>query len=158
MIRFIPMTLELSKELNKYIDSNIKKYALFDSDFTEEYLYYQSKEAITDSIINNYVLAVADNANIIGYLVLNIFIDENNIKGCNINPIIVFNPYRNKGYGCKIITSLYSSNLIKEDIKYYECAIDKTNIESIALFNKSGFIEYDDKDNFIYMRKGGYNE
>lgn len=147
------MTLELSKELNKYIDSNIKKYALFDSDFTEEYLYYQSKESITDSIINNYVLAVYDNANIIGYLVLNIFIDENNIKGCNINPIIVFNQYRNKGYGYNILNTLFESNIIKEDIKYYECAIDKTNIESIALFNKLKFKEHNQNKNYIYMRK-----
>ena len=155
MIKFINMTLELSKELNNNIDSKIKEYALFDSDFTEEFLYYKSKEAITDSIINNYVLAVYDNANIVGYLVLNIFIDENNIKGCNINPIIVFNPYRNKGYGYNILNTLFRSNVIKEDIKYYECAIDKSNIESITLFNKLEFKEYNQKDNFIYMRKGG---
>jgi len=147
------MTLELSKELNNNIDSKIKEYALFDSDFTEEYLYYQSKEAITDSIINNYVLAVYDNANIIGYLVLNIFIDENNIKGCNINPIIVFNKYRNKGYGYNTLNTLFESNIIKEDIKYYECAIDKTNIESVALFNKLEFKKYNQNKNFIYMRK-----
>ena len=126
---------------------------MFDSDFTEEYLYYQSKEAVTNSIINNYVLAVYDNESIIGYLVLNIFIDENNIKGCNINPIIVFNKYRNKGYGYNIINTLFRSNVIKEDIKYYECAIDKTNIESITLFKKLEFVECGQHNNYNYMRK-----
>ena len=153
MIKFTKMTYELSVELNKYIDSKIKEFALFDSTFSIEYEYYNSKESIKDPIINNYVLAVYDNETIIGYLVLNIFIDENNEYGCNINPIIVFSPYRNKGYGFNIINTLFKSNIIKEDVKHYECAIDKTNIESLALFKKLEFVECGQHNNYIYLRK-----
>ena len=95
-MKFIKMTYELSLELNQYIDSLIKEFALFDSNFSDEFLYYESDKSIQNDIINNYLYLIEDNNNYIGYIVLNIFKDGFNRIGCNINPIIVFEEYRNK--------------------------------------------------------------
>ena len=151
-MKFIKMTYELSLELNQYIDSLIKEFALFDSNFTDEFLYYESDKSIQNDIINNYLYLIEDNNNYIGYIVLNIFKDEFNRIGCNINPIIVFEKYRNKGYGNIILQESFK-DIVKEDIKYLEATIDILNIASYKIFIKNDFKEYNRKDNFIYLRK-----
>ena len=151
-MKFIKMTYELSLELNQYIDSLIKEFALFDSNFTDEFLYYESDKSIQNDIINNYLYLIEDNNNYIGYIVLNIFKDEFNRIGCNINPIIVFEKYRNNGYGNMILQESFK-DIVKEDIKYLEATIDILNIASYKIFIKNYFKEYNRKDNFIYLRK-----
>ena len=151
-MKFIKMTYELSLELNQYIDSLIKEFALFDSNFSDEFLYYESDKSIQNDIINNYLYLIEDNNNYIGYIVLNIFKDGFNRIGCNINPIIVFEEYRNNGYGNMILQESFI-DIVKEDIKYLEATIDILNIASYKIFIKNDFKEYNRKDNFIYLRK-----
>lgn len=151
-MNFIKMNYELALNFNNYIDNEIKKYALFDNSFVDEYLYYSSDKPIQNEIINNYVYGIEFNNDYIGYIVFNIFRDESNKIGCNINPIIVFEKYRNKGYGDKILRYSFQ-DIIKEKIDYFECVVDKDNIKSYKMFIKNEFKAYTRKDNFIYLKK-----
>ena len=64
----------------------------------------------------------------------------------------MFNKFRNKGYGTKILNDDFN-NLVKEKIDYLECLVDIDNIASYKLFIKNGFKEYKKENNFIYLKK-----
>lgn len=154
MIRLEKMTYDMAVTFNSYIDDKIIKYALFDSNFVEEFNYYASDNINNlQGTINNYLYAIYDDIDPIGYIVLNIFIDEkNNLVGCSINPIIIFKEYRKCGYGYQVLEILKDKEVINENIKYLECLIDKDNKESISLFSKSNFHVVYSKENFVCMR------
>ena len=71
-IQFKDCTLEISKELNTWLtDEATKTYAMFDSTFDEEFIYYQSNTY--EEKIKDVLQGVFIDGRLIGYVVFNYY-------------------------------------------------------------------------------------
>ncbi|MDE6660884.1 MAG: GNAT family N-acetyltransferase, partial [Anaeroplasmataceae bacterium] len=149
MIEYKDCTKEIAMSLNSWLaDEKIIKYAMFDSSFIDEYLYYQDntyEEKIKDVLKVVYVDGI-----LMGYVVLNYY-SYDSIFEVGINPFIVNPHYQNQGFGKKILSDLtiQIENLVQGKVDQIYATIEKTNLYSIHLFESVGFIQKEEHENFL---------
>ena len=67
-----------------------------------------------------------------------------------INQIFILSKYQNKGIGSKILTDIINTGKNKK--KSIILGVLKSNIRAQSLYNKMGFIEYDQTDTEIKLK------
>ncbi|MDE7095781.1 MAG: hypothetical protein K2O23_04755, partial [Anaeroplasmataceae bacterium] len=128
MIEYKDCTKEIAMSMNAWLtDEKIIKYAMFDSSFVDEFLYYQDntyEEKIKDVLKTVYVDGI-----LMGYVVLNYY-SYDNIFEVGINPFIINPHYQNQGMGKKILSDLtiQIENLVQGKVNQIYATIEKTNL------------------------------
>ena len=135
------------------MNSDIDKYAMYGDTLSKQALWYKDNP---DDKISNYkdiIYVIKEDTNCIGFVISNIsFIEDYYVA--NINPIVINPNYLRRGYASLVINDLItnSSKLLVEEVKYIMVVIEKSNIYSIKLFEKIGFIIHKEDQNFIEYR------
>lgn len=149
MIKYKDCTKEIAMSMNSWLsDEKIIKFAMFDSNFVDEYLYYQGNmydEKIMDALKVIYIDDI-----LIGYAVLNYYTYDG-IFEVGINPFIINPSYQNQGYGKRILSDLMIQieNLVGGKVDQIYVTIEKTNLYSIHLFEAVGFIQKGEHESYL---------
>lgn len=149
MIEYKDCTKKIAMNMNSWLsDEKIIKYAMFDSSFVDEYLYYQDntyEEKIRDVLKVVYIDGI-----LMGYVVLNYYTYDG-IFEVGINPFIIHPLYQNQGFGKKILSDLtvQIEGLVQGKVDQIFATIEKTNLYSIRLFESVGFTQKEEHENFL---------
>ncbi len=140
-MKVIDCTLEMANKLNSWLEcENIVKYAMFDSTFTKEYLYYANNESNYSEKIKDQTKVVILDNEIIAYMVLQYY-EYDNSKEVSFNPIVVNPKYHNMGYGKKILRYVIDNieEIVGGTVNRFDATISEINDISIKLFTSLGF-------------------
>lgn len=111
------LSIHLLPEVSHFIDINEKKYFKYVTK-TENVFYYKISE--NDKLIGSVHCEIADKTLYVS--------------------LLVFPEFQNNGYGTKIIKDIING-VLPLDFDTIEVSIDKTNLPSLRLFEKVGFVK-----------------